>query len=310
MEQVGRQIFRDHMPEQHRELFAKLPYLLVASLDRAGQPWPSILVGPPGFVRSSDPGTLTIRARPHRGDRLRDNLTPGVPVAVLGIELATRRRNRMNGSVIDQDEEEFTVRVEQSFGNCPKYIQARDPVFVRDAEVASEPKTDPQKEGVLSAGAIDMVRRADTLFIASAAPGARGGDAVNGLDISHRGGKPGFVRVAQEGGRTVLTLPDFRGNFLFNTLGNLERNPRAGFLFVDFASGDVLTLAGEAQIIWDGPEVEAFAGAERLLDVRVNDGVWVKHAVPLRWSQPRMARELAATGSWEEVEHAVGEDRH
>ena len=122
----------------------------------------------------------------------------------------------------------------------------------------------------------------------------------DGVDVSHRGGKPGFVRVDENEAGTLLTLPDFRGNFFFNTLGNIVAYPHAGLLFVDYANGDLLQLTGHAQIVWDGPELGRFLGAQRLLRVRVERSVWMPRALPLRWSPPLQAAQLAATGSWGE----------
>ena len=132
---------------------------------------------------------------------------------------------------------------------------------------------------------------------------------MEGVDVSHRGGKPGFVRVGVENGASVLTSPDFVGNFSFNTFGNLALNPRAGMLFVDFSSGDVLSLTGEAEVVWDGPELAAFVGAERLLKFRVAEGLLLESACPLRWTPPVQATQLAATGSWQEVESLLGPER-
>ena len=129
-------------------------------------------------------------------------------------------------------------------------------------------------------------------------PPVRRQGAADGVDISHRGGRPGFIRVAEEDGATVLTLPDFRGNNAFNTLGNIALEPRAGLLVVDFASGDLLSLTGEGMVIWDGEELRSFAGAQRLLKLRVTGGLLRPAAIPLRWSQPQQAPQLAATGSW------------
>ncbi|WP_437587622.1 flavin-nucleotide-binding protein [Sorangium sp. So ce1000] len=301
-ERAGRRIIRDFMPDQHRELFAQLPFLLVGGLDPERRPWASIAVGRPGFIASPDPRTLAVSARPGAGDPLGPHLAAGAPVGLLGIQLETRRRNRVNGTITAADAGGFVVEVGQSFGNCAQYIQAREPVFVREPEAAAAPRPALAEGPALSAAAAALIRRADTFFIATAAPAARGGDAVEGADVSHRGGKPGFVRVTEEGGRTVLTSPDFMGNFAFNTLGNLALFPRAGVLFVDFASGGVLSLTGEADVLWDGPELSAFAGAQRLLRFRVAEGVWREDAVPLRWSAPAAAPQLAATGSWEDVE--------
>jgi hypothetical protein len=154
---------------------------------------------------------------------------------------------------------------------------------------------------ILSHGAATMVRGADTFFICTASSNARGRASCEGLDVSHRGGKPGFIRVTEEKDCTVLLAPDFRGNNFFNTCGNLAVNPRAGALFIDFDAGNVLSLTGSAEVVWEGPELSAFVGAERLLCLRVEEGIWMKGVMPLRWSPPRFAPQLAATGRWEDV---------
>jgi predicted pyridoxine 5'-phosphate oxidase superfamily flavin-nucleotide-binding protein len=142
-----------------------------------------------------------------------------------------------------------------------------------------------------------LVTKADTFFIASAHPqaGAHSDDASHGVDASHRGGRPGFVRLNADG---TLTVPDFSGNRFFNTLGNLALNPRAGLLFVDFERGDVLHLAVRGEIVWDGPQVEAFPGAERLLRLKVLRGLYRPAALSLRWSAAQLSPHLAGTGDW------------
>jgi predicted pyridoxine 5'-phosphate oxidase superfamily flavin-nucleotide-binding protein len=292
---AGARMIRDWMPEQHRELFRKLPTLHVGSLDGERRPWASVLAGPPGFIAAPDEHHLRIAARPATGDPLGEHLRAGAPLGLLGLEPHTRRRNRMNGTVVARDDDAFTVRVEQSFGNCPQYIQARSPRWVAD-----EPPPPVTRGAALNDAARALIARADTLFIASASAGARGGGGADGVDVSHRGGKPGFVRVDVEpaSGRATLTLPDFRGNNLFNTLGNVAAHPRAGLLFVDPERGDLLQLSGDAEIVWDGPELRAFDGAMRLLRVHIVEGRWRPGALPLRWSAPEYAPQLAATGHW------------
>jgi predicted pyridoxine 5'-phosphate oxidase superfamily flavin-nucleotide-binding protein len=147
----------------------------------------------------------------------------------------------------------------------------------------------------LDQAARDLIRRADTFFIATAYPAAAGGGSSHGVDVSHRGGKPGFVRVDADG---TLTAPDFIGNFFFNTLGNLAVNPRAGLLFVDFDSGDLLHVAADAQIIWEGRELESFAGAQRLLRFHVREMRRIEGALPLRWGTAGISPFLARTGDW------------
>jgi hypothetical protein len=292
---VGARFIRDQMPDPHRELFAKLPTLFAGGLGTSGRPWASILFGPPGFVQSPDSRHLTIGALPLEGDPLRHGLVAGVPLGLLGIEPHTRRRNRVNGTVVDVNDQGFTVEVEQSFGNCPKYIQARVP---RRVERGLHRGPAQRGGSMLAVPAQALVRSADTFYIATAAAQARAHGGAQGVDVSHRGGKPGFVRMTEEPGHTVLFAPDFRGNFLFNTLGNIAVNPRAGLLFIDYESGDLLQITGTAEIIWDEAQVHAYAGAQRLLRVTVESTVWSEAALPLQWSAPEFAVQLAATGEW------------
>jgi predicted pyridoxine 5'-phosphate oxidase superfamily flavin-nucleotide-binding protein len=290
---IGSRVFRDFMPEQHREFFRQLPFVLVGSVDTDGQPWASVLANPPGFIESPDPRRLVIRARPLGGDPLNQTLTEGAPIGVLGIEPHTRRRNRMNGVVEQVTDGRFTVGVQQSFGNCPKYIQARRPEYMRQPSATHVMPSDRLDEGTRA-----MIRRADTLFIATAHPAAATDQAPrHGVDVSHRGGKPGFVRVDDE---RTLTIPDFAGNFFFNTLGNIAVNPKAGLLFLDFTNGDLAYLAGDAEIIWEGGEVAAFAGAQRLLRLRVRAAIRVEASLPLRWGEAERSPFLEGTGVWKD----------
>jgi predicted pyridoxine 5'-phosphate oxidase superfamily flavin-nucleotide-binding protein len=231
------------MPDQHRELFEKLPFMLVGALDAAGRPWATMAAGRPGFVRTPDARTLVLGQRPIGETEMGLQLTLGHPVGLLGIEPATRRRNRANGVVGSHSAAgELAVQVKQSFGNCPKYIQARDVAWIETSPGA------PQAFGaVLPADGAAFVRRADTFFIATASSTDAAASASGGIDVSHRGGLPGFVHVDQVEGRSVLTVPDYSGNFFFNTLGNVAAYPRAGLLFVDWERGDLWCLTGEAQ---------------------------------------------------------------
>jgi predicted pyridoxine 5'-phosphate oxidase superfamily flavin-nucleotide-binding protein len=292
MAQLGPRVIRDFMPEQHRTFFEQLPFLIAGTVDADGQPWASVLAQPPGFIRSPDPWHLRIAAQPLPGDPLQHTLADGVAIGLLGIEPHTRRRNRMNGMVRDARASGFTVELSQSFGNCPKYIQAREPVYVQPGTSAAEVAVHE------AAGLDDAARRtiaaADTLFIAT----AYAGDSVEagragGVDVSHRGGRPGFVRVSEDG---MLTMPDFVGNFFFNTLGNIAVNPRAGLLFIDFDNGDLLYLAVHAEIIWDGAEINALSGAQRLLRFRVLSRKRVEASLPLRWGRAELSPALEATG--------------
>jgi len=296
MEAVGPRVIRDYMPDQHREFFAQLPFLVVGSLDADLQPWASMLAAPAGFAHSPDATHLRIDALPGAGDPLAGQLAPGATLGLLGIQPHTRRRNRMNGTVESLNGGGFMVEVQQSFGNCPRYIQAREPVF------AAPPADLPvgQWLDTLDLAAERLIGAADTLFIATAYPDAAavGDDAdarSHGVDVSHRGGRPGFVRVDAGG---VLTVPDFNGNRFFNTLGNLQAHPRAGLLFVDFDTGELLHLSATAEIVTGGPEVAAFEGAERLMRFHVTRALRRQAALPLRWGEAALSPHLAGTGRW------------
>lgn len=290
VEAAGRLVIRDHMPDQHRELFERLPTLLVATLDDGGQPWATMLAGPPGFVQTPDMRIMRVHARPDIDDPVGRGLRPGAAIGLLGLEPHTRRRNRMNGSVSGLDQVGFEVAVSQSFGNCPKYIQARRAAPQMDrcpGKVLSE-------FSVLSEPARRLVRQSDTLFIASSSGPvvSRTGQAGSGVDVSHRGGRPGFVRLQSTAQGDRLTLPDFVGNFLFNTLGNLWSWPKAGLLFVDWSAGHMLQLAATAQIEHEGPALADHPGAQRLLHLDVIGGVWRPSALALSWSEPELAPQL------------------
>ncbi|SFU78126.1 hypothetical protein SAMN05216350_10559 [Polaromonas sp. YR568] len=293
MAEIGPRVIRDFMPDQHREFFEQLPFVVAGTVDDAGQPWASILAQPPGFIHSPDPHHLVLRAQPLAGDPLQATLVDGAPIGLLGLEPHTRRRNRMNGIVRGLNASGFAVEVSQSFGNCPKYIQAREPEYV---DQARSPKPVIHESAQLNDAARRMIGLADTLFIATAYAGdSEQAGRAGGVDVSHRGGKPGFVRVEADG---TLTMPDFFGNFFFNTLGNIVVNPRAGLLFADFDNGDLLYLAVMAEIIWDGPEVESFTGAQRLLRFKVQSMRLVENSLPLRWGEAELSPALATTGVW------------
>jgi uncharacterized protein len=127
IELKGRAVIRGYLPEQHRAFFAALPFMVVGLADQNGQPWATTLSGPPGFMNSADENLLTIKAWLDPGDPLHSCIRDGAAVGGLGIEFSTRRRNRINGRIENCIiSEGFSIRVQQSFGNCPKYIQARN----------------------------------------------------------------------------------------------------------------------------------------------------------------------------------------
>lgn len=273
MAEIGQRVIRDYMPEQHRTFFTQLRLLMVGSLDRDGQPWASLLTGPAGFIASPDPHTLRITSTAIEGV-MPENLVlePGAPVGLLGLDFATRRRNRANGKICTRSGGWTDIAVTESFGNCPKYIQARD----------GQPLASWSRPGsVFRAFTLDdrdraWINQADTFFIASTFPPGNDTERA-GVDISHRGGRPGFVEVIDN---QHLRFADYAGNHFFNTLGNLTLHPLAGLLFIDFDSGDLLYLAAEARVMWH-EHSQAHS-----VELTIKQRIRVQAALPWQWQPP------------------------
>lgn len=257
MAAIGPRVIRDHLTEQHRSFYPQLPFVVLGAVDRRDDVWATIRTGPPGFLHAPDPRHLAAALPPDAADPAEAGLIEGAPIGLLGIQLETRRRNRLNGRLRARTTEGVLIEVEQSFGNCPKYIRPR--TVGLDAPGPAERDT-PLAEG-LDAAARDLIERADTFFVATYADLA---DGSRHVDVSHRGGPPGFVRIEADG---RLTIPDFSGNRFFNTLGNIVASGRAGLVFVDGARGDLLQVSGDATVDDTPDPNHALPGVERLWQV-------------------------------------------
>lgn len=294
MDRFGRRVIRDHLTEQHRNFFPLLPYVLLGAVDAQGTPWATILEGPRGFAHSPHPHQLDFDTLLPASDPAAQRLLEGSAVGLLGIDLMTRRRNRADGRINGVSASGFSVAIEHSYGNCPQYIQLRRiKQIVGDAQPTPAPV---ERMTHLDAAAQAMIRDADTFFVASYVD-IDDDPAKRTVDVSHRGGNAGFVRVVDD----CLTIPDFAGNLHFNTLGNLLLNPIVGLLFVDFATGDMLQLSGRTEIIVDDPEIKAFQGAERLWKVRVEQVIRRPAALRTRWQFEGFSPNSEMTGSWEQT---------
>ncbi len=303
MEAFGRRVIRDFMPDQHRDFYRQLPFIVLGSVDSSGDTWVTLLSGKPGFMTSPDPKHLAFGAHPAPQDPAMASLANGAAVGLLGIELHTRRRNRMNGSVQNLTDQGFEIAVEHAFGNCPQYIQLRDFTFMREPDdFAGVPA--PQTVDMNNPHARAIISAADTFFVSSYVDDAEG----RHVDASHRGGKAGFVRINADGS---LTIPDFAGNLHFNTLGNLLLNPRAGLVFPDFATGDMLHLTGDAELLLDSDEIAAFQGAERLWAFRPRKVVLRPAALPLRFAlrADGWSPNSLMTGDWEQAADRIAAEQ-
>jgi len=259
---------RDHMMDRDREFFGQLPYLVVGSVDRAGWPWASMMVGRPGFIFAPDPKVLSVAGQPLFGDPLNENITDKTPMGFLGIEFHRGKRVRLNGKISSIGTDGFQIAVDQAFGNCSRYIQKRNFDFPDDVK-PSQTVRPVTRSWKLDQVARKFIESADTFFITSVfSENAR--DRSHGVDVSHRGGTAGFVQVVND---RTLSFPDYSGNNHFNTLGNILLNPVAGLLFPDFETGDVLYITGGAEIIWDGDD--------RHVRITIKKVIRVERSLPL-----------------------------
>lgn len=295
MERFGRQVIRDFMPEQHQAFYNQLPFVFAGHADSNGWPWASILYNPPGFIQARDKRRLQFNATPVMGDPLNDAIAKGTRLGVLGIELPTRRRNRLSGHINEVTGGGFELAIEQTFGNCPQYIQTRE-LEPLEAVTQQTAKIEPLQ--ALDDAATELINNSDTFFVASYL-NTNDDDATSGADVSHRGGRPGFVRVDND---RTLTIPDYLGNFHFNTLGNFLENPKAGLLFIDFDNGQLLTLTGTAEVLFDADETRYFKGAERLWRFRIDHGFRISNTLPFRWRFGDYSQNTQLTGTWQEAD--------
>lgn len=218
------------------KFLAQRRFATITGRDRAGTLWLSPLLGPAGFLAGQG-STLNVHAAPAEPDPLH-GLPVGQQVGLLAVEFAIRRRMRVNGQLTEVGPDRLTIDVEQAFGNCPSYLQQR---LLEPLDGATASATARESDG-LDAEQRAMIRAADTFFLGTAHP-------TRGADASHKGGAPGFVRVDGTG----LWWPDYAGNNLFNSMGNIAVNPEAAMLFVDFATGRSLHLSGRAELDWLPP---------------------------------------------------------
>ncbi len=224
--------------------------------DPGGRLWISPLIGPPGFLDVADGVELRVHSLPAPGDPLH-TLPVGQSVGMIAIEFARRRRVRVNGTLGSVDDGGFAVQVDQAFGNCPQYIQKR--VLTPAAPAADGDAADGRRAATLAPADVAVIRRADTFLLGTSHPD-------RGADASHRGGPPGFVRVQDE---RTLWWPDYPGNNMFNSMGNLAVDPAVALLFLDFTTGETLHLSGTARLEWDTTGAGDDGGTGRRVSVTV-----------------------------------------
>lgn len=214
----------------------KQPMIIVSSADRNQKVWISALMGQEGIASVQDTQhiqLLSSKIKSAHTDIFYANALQHPQVGMLFIELSSRRRYRINGS-LSPHEEGYLIDVKEAYANCPKYIQKQRRKADND-EVSSPTLF---AGNYLDKYASEMIRHADTFFVGSM-------NAAGNLDASHRGGNKGFVEIIDH---QHLRIPDYSGNSMYNTLGNFVDHPQAGLLFLNLTSGTALQLSGKAKI--------------------------------------------------------------
>lgn len=256
MADIGPNYIREFMPEQHRNFYESLTMIFFGYIDYNSDIYSSMLFGNPGFIQSPTKTTLVINTQQTMGDIALGDLVIGDRIGFVGIEFETKRRNRVNAIITDINQKYVVVRVLQSYGNCPKYIQPKkftvNPRYGQFYSSSYKQLTDRD---------IVLIKNADVFFIGS---NFNDGNQLNnrGVDNSHRGGEPGFVSINCNG---QLSIEDYFGNGFYNTLGNLLLNPIANLLFCDWDNGHTIQITVTAEIIWENEQATGYQENQRVV---------------------------------------------
>ena len=243
--------------------------VMLGTVDCRRHAWASLITGEPGFISITDPRIVRVGALPPAGDPLLENLAKESHTALLAIDFLGARRVRINGRGIIKDGA-IEITTEQVYGNCRRYIQERM-ILAGSEQTRGTQEATIVRSSALSLAQRQQISEADTFFIATDHP-------ENGADVSHKGGNAGFVRIIDA---RHLAFPDYNGNSMFNTLGNITVNQKAGLLFIDFNGGRTLQITGAAAIDWNSERARGLAGAERVVDFEIDEVIDNSFGFPL-----------------------------
>ena len=301
---------RSYMPEQHRQFFTSSPFTVLALVDDEGYPIAIPIWGEDDVIESPSPTQLRFHLPDEVVNMLRNTLNldvmAGSKIGIVGVEYATRRRNRLNGTISHAINGSLTVLVDQSFGNCPQYIHKRNTTKKRRLAIDGQTENNTSDNVNLTTSTIhtindkvrSIIESAETFFIASR-HSSLSLEANEGLDVSHRGGKPGFIKVK---GNTI-NFPDFSGNKFFNTLGNILLDPRVGILFWDNETGDLFFVKAKAKVEPINSKAAVFKeavfkGAERFVSLSIISVTHIAGIYPYSHEITEMSPYALQTGDW------------
>lgn len=303
-------------------MLQKAPLLAIGTLDSEGHPWTSLWGGEPGFseplgsgvvgtrtpVDSSwDPVVQALVGHAAKGEMAKGN---DKMVSGLSFDLMTRKRVKIFGRVmagcvdeletaskddpekgseppnVKQDQIQLVTRIEQSLGNCPKYINQYE---IQPAPVASKLAYEGPS---LSPEAKSLILGSDMFFLSSATD--------QDMDTNHRGGPSGFVRIISD---TEIVYPEYSGNRLYQSLGNLDVNPKIGLTFPNYVTGDVLYATGTTEILIGGDAAALLPGSNLAIKIKLHKVRLVQSGLPFRGKRREpspynpLVRALASEGN-------------
>lgn len=367
----------------HRVMIS--PLVAFGALDERGRPWATVWGGEAGFCRPIakdvlginsiadgrfDPVVQALFAVQHdaaekAGESSSSNRRIIIDdevirpeerkvMAGLSIDLETRDRVKLAGRFIagaatgttpGVTNLQMAFAVEEALGNCPKYLNKKHIVpHIPAPELVSSSSSSGTNGGLpLPREAVALIERADLFFIASK-------HGNGSMDVNHRGGAPGFLRVFRnressssfsrdgttmvvannnndddnnDGGDDgnddagiVVVYPEYSGNRLYQTLGNLRSDPVVGLVVPDFETGDVLYLTGRTTILVAERAAAYMPRAKLAVRIDVAEARFVRDGLPFRGRvvdyspyNPPVRKLAAEKGTAEvEVEEAANEN--
>lgn len=257
-----------------KDFLQKQVLAIASSVDSTEQVWASLLTGDKGFIQVPTERSVQLKPALIYGDPILKNLQVNKSIGLIVIDFRTRRRLRLNGVAINQSKEGIYIHTQQVYFNCPKYIQART-ILSQVSYVHEQTATRQivKTSHTLTLKQREWIEKADTFFISTYY-------SQTGADASHRGGQPGFIRVLNQ---NKLLFPDYIGNNMFNTLGNISKNSSTGLLFIDFENGGILQLLGKSIIHWSDRDFGELSGVLRIIEYTIDTVVETTNACSFRW---------------------------
>ncbi len=262
-------MYRRQIPTAMAGFLSQQQFAVLSTEDVSGRVWANLIAGNPGMIDNRSLNEIALVHGKIATSLPIVDVEHNPKIGLIVIDFSRRIRVRINGNTQVEDDGSIAITIEQFYGNCSQYIQRR----VIEESLPSKPNANSSVSSTLSPTQRGLIERADTFFIASRHP-------THGADASHRGGKPGFVKVTAP---DRISFPDYSGNKMFNTLGNIAVNPAVGLLFVDFESGRALQVSGRASVDWSRDRSSTFDKAQRVVDVHIEEVRDTEHATSLRY---------------------------